>query len=1021
MFKALFWNSRGDGSENFKTAIADLVKFHSVDILAICEPRVQFKRVSSALNSLGFPDSRIVEARGFSGGIWLLWDKNRTQVDFVDDNSQSISVKISIPGKQPWLFTTVYASPTHVIRASLWNYLENLANAVNLPCMLMGDFNELVSGADKKCGSLSGRFGGLRDWINKNGMIDMGFQGSCYTWSNNRVKERLDRGFCCSAWRALFAEAFIRHLPKTRSDHCPILLQLASNNTINRNATPFRFQAMWLNHNTYADFVSNSWDSFEGKWNKEENGTRRSLVTCSTRKNTSLLELGENLFWRQKSRDKWLKDGDRNTKFFHLTTLIRRRRNKIEGLYDSQGVWSIDSIVMKRIAVDFFTNLFSIGCVEDISLITLPEVKQSLFSIGGLKAPGHDGFPALFFQHHWQLCANDIFQVVQAAFLTCTIPPGLNHTIIALIPKIEGPQHMSTVEFGSWKPVRASQSGPLVSHLFFVDDLMLFAEASSYQARVLKKCLDAFCSLSGQAVSYEKSLIFCSPNTCRSVASSITAFVALLLPVTLTARLPVSLCDKLDKLNRDFTWGDTDDKKKVHLVSWDAICQPKQLGGLGIKKTYEMNKAMLAKASWKIWQADSGLWAAIYKEKYLKNGCLTDNDYKPPLDYSSTWRSISHGADLLRKGLKWRVGDGRTIKFWYDFWLIPTALITHALPNAVINHNATICEFWDDFGWNIEMLSSVLPIHLVDLAINTPTGFEGCGDDIKIWATTSNGCFTVKELGVVSPITALVLFAILPMRLFFTSSEIVPELDTFGLIFLRPPPFLIPFPLTGMVGSLLNCIIFDLTFTLPINPGKVILDSAAEWKMAAFKTNVSSNCDCSLFSWTRPPEGFYKLNVDGTRIASSGMIGAGGVIRDHIGNWIIGFQINLGIGAILDAEAWGLYYGLKIARNLLISNLEIESDSAILINPLQRSDLSLHPLGSLIDGCHRFLSTLDNSRISHIFRECNMTADALATMSIEHAPGLITFEDPPVHVVHAFLDDLDGVSRLRKTGNTVVP
>lgn len=56
-----------------------------------------------------------------------------------------------------------------------------------------------------------------------------------------------------------------------------------------------------------------------------------------------------------------------------------------------------------------------------------------------------------------------------------------------------------------WKPVRASQSGPFISHLFFADDLMLFAEATHHQAHVLKKCLDHFCALSGQSVSYEKS------------------------------------------------------------------------------------------------------------------------------------------------------------------------------------------------------------------------------------------------------------------------------------------------------------------------------------------------------------------------------------------------------------------------------------------------------------------------------------------------------------------------------------
>lgn len=51
------------------------------------------------------------------------------------------------------------------------------------------------------------------------------------------------------------------------------------------------------------------------------------------------------------------------------------------------------------------------------------------------------------------------------------------------------------VEVGDWKPIRASQDGPFVSHLFFVDDHILFAEASCAQAKVLKKCMDHFCEL----------------------------------------------------------------------------------------------------------------------------------------------------------------------------------------------------------------------------------------------------------------------------------------------------------------------------------------------------------------------------------------------------------------------------------------------------------------------------------------------------------------------------------------------
>ncbi|XP_024178006.1 uncharacterized protein LOC112183925 [Rosa chinensis] len=445
-----------NGSDNFRSVIADLVKLHSIDILAICEPKVQFSRASIALKNLGFTDSRIVEAEGFSGGLWLLWNKNKTQVDFIDDNFQSISVKITLPGKPTWMLTVVYASPTHTTRSSLWPYFDNLAAITNLPWMLIGDFNELVSSADKSCGPFTGRFGALRDWINRNALIDMGYKGSCYTWSNNRVKERLDRAFCNCSWRSTFSDAFIQHLPKTRSDHCPIIMQLSSNNYINRNASPFRFQAMWFSHATYSDFVSDTWNGMHGnfhskimglssalsKWNREIFGhlfqkKKRILAriggiqkACDRYENPFLIKLEaeliheyesilnqENLFWKQKSRDKWLQGGDRNTKFFHLTTLVRRRKNKIEGLFDSNGNWFIDSASMKNIAVDFFTKLFSSPIAEDTRFIipwlfpeidqdvlnnickpvSLLEVKDSLFAIGGLKAPGFDGFPAIFF------------------------------------------------------------------------------------------------------------------------------------------------------------------------------------------------------------------------------------------------------------------------------------------------------------------------------------------------------------------------------------------------------------------------------------------------------------------------------------------------------------------------------------------------------------------------------------------------------------------------------------------------
>ena len=58
------------------------------------------------------------------------------------------------------------------------------------------------------------------------------------------------------------------------------------------------------------------------------------------------------------------------------------------------------------------------------------------------------------------------------------------------------------------------------------------------------------------------------------------------------------LCEKLDKINRDFLWGSSTEKKKLHLVGWSKVIKPKEEGGLGIQAAQAKNIALLAKLNW---------------------------------------------------------------------------------------------------------------------------------------------------------------------------------------------------------------------------------------------------------------------------------------------------------------------------------------------------------------------------------------------------------------------------------------
>ena len=64
----------------------------------------------------------------------------------------------------------------------------------------------------------------------------------------------------------------------------------------------------------------------------------------------------------------------------------------------------------------------------------------------------------------------------------------------------------------AWCPVKASRSGPAFSHLFFADDLVLFAKANADNCVAIREVLDNFCNISGQTVSEAKSRIYFSPN-----------------------------------------------------------------------------------------------------------------------------------------------------------------------------------------------------------------------------------------------------------------------------------------------------------------------------------------------------------------------------------------------------------------------------------------------------------------------------------------------------------------------------
>ena len=277
-----------------------------------------------------------------------------------------------------------------------------------------------------------------------------------------------------------------------------------------------------------------------------------------------------------------------------------------------------------------------------------------------------------------------------------------------------------------WDMVKASRSGPGFSHLFFADDLLLFAKADRKNCDAIIEVLDNFCNLAGQKVNLLKSKILFSSNVagrrkrsiCRSlgitattnlgnylgfpiihqgrsssaynfvinkVQSKLAGWRAKLLsragrmvliksaaaPMTeyymQCQALPIKVCDQVDKLIRDFLWGSTEEKRRIHLVCWDKVTLPKELGGLRLYKMKERNYAILAKLCWRLAWENEALWAQLLAAKYLTASRMTNEGSKLPC--SSCWTACKKGGPIYVKGLKWSVKNGETVKVWTDFWL----------------------------------------------------------------------------------------------------------------------------------------------------------------------------------------------------------------------------------------------------------------------------------------------------------------------------------------------------------------
>jgi hypothetical protein len=158
--------------------------------------------------------------------------------------------------------------------------------------------------------------------------------------------------------------------------------------------------------------------------------------------------------------------------------------------------------------------------------------------------------------------------------------------------------------------------------------------------------------------------------------------------------IPISVVRRIEKLQKDFLWGGMRDEVKHHLVGWDKVCAPKEVGGLRVRSLVSTNKALLGKWLWRFGVEVHHLWPRVLVAKFGSNlGGWRTKPIRGPHG-CGLWKGIMSGWEDYFQHVEFVVGQGTRVSFWKDKWCGDTSLMVlfPTLFTCSSNREATIAE-----------------------------------------------------------------------------------------------------------------------------------------------------------------------------------------------------------------------------------------------------------------------------------------------------------------------------------------
>lgn len=144
-----------------------------------------------------------------------------------------------------------------------------------------------------------------------------------------------------------------------------------------------------------------------------------------------------------------------------------------------------------------------------------------------------------------------------------------------------------------------------------------------------------------------------------------------------------------------------------------------------------------------------------------------------------------------------------------------------------------------------------------------------------------------------------------------------------------------------------------------------------------------------------PPEGWVNWNVDGFVALHGSNVSCGGVLRNWVSAWLLGFLCNLGSTDVLSSELWAIFFCFGDVLEPCHLRVILDCDSKVVVELISKRCLSSHPYGSLVHLIQQFFNRDWIVRMNHVYRESNGVVGLFGNFGSFQAPRVVCFQSLP--------------------------